>query len=190
MTTALPGVSVLPGASPDPRAGRCGPLSCTPSAWQCPPLWGAASCLCLSSTLTTRHSFFILRKCHGACGHSVPAAGQGCRSFTLQSLDEVEGILLMQHPWRLLRGCAGKSVRGFVPRSMPLEDRWAVPRFLPGLGGASGCTSTGLLVLFPLNLRQSPSDNPKGKGLGTPGEPRKPWLSSAFRTGGLCRTGR
>lgn len=100
--------------------------------------------------------------------------------------------------WREFSSCsipgdcseAGKSVRGFVPRSMPLEDRWAVPRFLPGLGGASGCTSTGLLVLFPLNLRQSPPDNPKGKGLGTPGEPRKPWLSSAFRTGGLCRTGR
>lgn len=109
-------------------------------------------------TLHPHHKALVLHleKMPWICGHSVPAAGQGCRSFTLQSLDEVEGILLMQHPWRLLRGCAGKSVRGFVPRSMPLEDRWAVPRFLPGLGGASGCTSTGLLVLFPLNLRQSP----------------------------------
>lgn len=36
--------------------------------------------------------------------HPVPAAGWGCRSFTLKSLDELEGILLMQHPWKLLRG--------------------------------------------------------------------------------------
>lgn len=54
------------------------------------------------------------------------------------------------------------------------------------ISGASGCTSTGLLVLFPLNLRQSSPKNPKGQGLGAPGEPRKPWLSCAIRTGGCA----
>lgn len=57
---------------------------------------------CCSLPVVTSHPqhkalFFHLEQIHGAPGPS-------CRTFTLKGLDEVEGILLMQHPWKLLRG--------------------------------------------------------------------------------------
>lgn len=80
---------------------------------------------------------------------STWAPSASCRSFTLQSLEEVEGrchAALLETPQRA-EAVLG-SVQGFVPHSCHWR-KGALPRSLPNLGGASGCSSTDLLVVFP-----------------------------------------
>lgn len=65
-----------------------------------------------------------------------------------------------------------------------------MPRSLPSLGGTSASRNKGLLVLFPLNLRQRPPKFLREflESQGSPGSavPSEQWLQGDYRHLGLA----